>query len=65
MDRNDERNEGERRKQDVLQTLAARDWLARHPDQPDQGPDAAGSPVTAPINPNNGTGPAVAQPSLF
>ena len=45
---------------------AARDWLARHPDQPDDlGPDAAGSPVLDPIKPN-GKGPAVAtQPSLF
>lgn len=51
---------------ELLDADAARDWLARHPDQLDDlGPDAAGSPVTAPINPNNGTGPALAMPSLF
>ncbi len=31
----------------------------------DEGPDATGSPATAPIHPNKGTGPAAAQPSLF
>ena len=51
----------------LLDAHAARDWLARHPDQPDNlGPDALGLPVVSPINPNNGTGPAVATPpSLF
>jgi hypothetical protein len=44
---------------------AALAWLAAHPDQPDQGPDTLGSPVVNPTNPNNGTGSAVAQPSLF
>jgi hypothetical protein len=51
---------------ELLDADAARDWLARHPDLPDDlGPDAAGSPVFAPIPPTNCTGPAVAQPSLF
>lgn len=50
---------------ELLDADAARDWLARHPDQfDDLGPDAAGSPVIASINPNNGTGSAAAQPSL-
>ena len=51
---------------EILNAAAAREWLARHPDQPDNlGPDALGLPVVSPINPNNGTGPAVAQPSPF
>ena len=52
---------------ELRDAAAARDWLARHPDQPDNlGPDALGSPIVSPINPHNGTGPAVAtQPSLF
>ena len=49
---------------EMLDAAAAREWLARHPDVPDPGPDDDGSP--APINPNNGKSPAVAtQPSLF
>jgi hypothetical protein len=31
----------------------------------DTGPDAAGSPILQPFQSNNGTGPAVRQPSLF
>ena len=52
---------------ELRDAAAAREWLARHPDLPDDlGPDALGSPVVSPIHPNNGTGPAVAtQPSLF
>ena len=51
---------------EILNAAAAREWLARHPDQPDNlGPDALGLPVVSPINPNNGTGPAVAQPGPF
>jgi hypothetical protein len=51
---------------ELLDADAARDWLARHPDLPDDlGPDAAGSPVAAPTNPNNGTGSAAVQSSLF
>ena len=49
----------------LLDESAARDWLARHPDQPDHGPDLAGSPVLRPIQPNKGTSSAAAQPSLF
>ena len=50
---------------ELLDADAARAWLAAHPDQPDDGPDTAGSPAIAPINPTNGTGSAAAQPSLF
>ena len=51
---------------EILNAAAARDWLARHPDLPDDlGPDALGSPVISPIQPNNETNSAVAQPSLF
>lgn len=50
---------------ELLDEAAARDWLTAHPDQLDQGPDATGSLITNPIQPNNGTGSAAAQPSLF
>jgi hypothetical protein len=63
------RPEAHARKIDVwalTDRAAALSWLAANPDQPDQGPDAAGSFVINPINPHNGTGPAVAtQPSLY
>jgi hypothetical protein len=52
---------------ELLNSNAAREWLARHPDHPDDdtGPDVAGSPIIPLIPSPNGTGSAVAQPSLF
>jgi len=61
------RPEAHARKIDVWELVdhvAARDWLACHPDLPDLGLDALGSPVTESTTTNNGTGPAAAQPSL-